>query len=437
MYSESQINDLQKLETLESEKTISTDLGYTSTRLGIFSGNIGSGKTTLMIHLIERDMMKFDCEMPYTIETKSSDSSDWISFVKIQRYRKYNSTLVISSPSQLVEWKLIYEKLFPETDVVLLGTKRDVQKFAESVEIRDDEMEKVVLIEPGVYNLLVQLTGDIAWKRVIFDEVDNIKIPSMRVVHSSFLWFVVSNADSIYTRHFHCEGMVKKIIGESTKFITERFKDIIITNSNSFENRDIEKRYFGVSEYHSKYSNILDFQSNNVLNKDIDQCNICLGEIDLSNFIIDPRCNNAFCVDCIDNWISKSKSCPCCRRDTDKGNLILISDCEDDLESIIGIKRSIVYIDNTSAIVKFINKYNLSKDDHIVISGNSKKIEKVLERSDSVSTIIINSEDNSLGFSLYNIDTIIFYSPISPRFEKQLIGRIRDSTRICTYTIRE
>jgi len=53
------------------------------------------------------------------------------------------------------------------------------------------------------------------------------------------------------------------------------------------------------------------------IEKNIDndlKCAICLRKISLNkNFKVLPVCNHKFHIKCINNWLDKNNTCPCCR----------------------------------------------------------------------------------------------------------------------------
>jgi SUMO ligase MMS21 Smc5/6 complex component len=50
-----------------------------------------------------------------------------------------------------------------------------------------------------------------------------------------------------------------------------------------------------------------------------DVCSICLEEMnENSGELIELSCNHIYHKDCILSWFSKSKTCPCCRKNIEK-----------------------------------------------------------------------------------------------------------------------
>ena len=64
---------------------------------------------------------------------------------------------------------------------------------------------------------------------------------------------------------------------------------------------------------YNKINDILDYDIfNNIF--DYDDCLICLDCFEKSNFTNCTNCKKKFHIECIDKWISKSNTCPHCRK---------------------------------------------------------------------------------------------------------------------------
>lgn len=74
---------------------------------------------------------------------------------------------------------------------------------------------------------------------------------------------------------------------------------------NELKNLDIKINILKNSDEIGKIEKNLD----NNLN-----CSICLRKISVNkNYKVLPNCNHKFHIKCINNWLDKNNSCPCCR----------------------------------------------------------------------------------------------------------------------------
>ena len=74
----------------------------------------------------------------------------------------------------------------------------------------------VVIVTTNMYNFLISITPNYAWKRFIYDEPGDVRVPGMKHVIAGFYWLVTATPKSITSKHYNCRGsMMKDIIGEN------------------------------------------------------------------------------------------------------------------------------------------------------------------------------------------------------------------------------
>ena len=119
-----QLSLIYKMELLENQKSVEYKNQIKETILGINADPSGSGKTYSMIGLIIRDKMSWDIDTPYILETITYEAGSMIKNISINRYIKLKPTLILVSPSILLQWEeeLSHSNLNLET----ITTKKDV-----------------------------------------------------------------------------------------------------------------------------------------------------------------------------------------------------------------------------------------------------------------------------------------------------------------------
>lgn len=223
------------MEKLEREQVVEREIPpgeqrtatiQTETRLGINADPTGYGKTLSMIGLLVRDKMLWDMDVPFTCEKITTESAGLVRSRIVNRYEKLPSTLILVSPSILIQW----ERELARTDLIVspVVTKKDVDNI--------DALESdVVLVTTTMYNYLVRSYSKYAWKRLIFDEPGHSRVPGMKDVRAGFYWFVTATPNAITIKHRNCRGsFIKKIIGDNWCDFEEQFGDLIIRNDEEF-----------------------------------------------------------------------------------------------------------------------------------------------------------------------------------------------------------
>jgi SNF2 family DNA or RNA helicase len=229
-----QLASIYQMEKLEREQVVERELPpeelratiQTETRLGINADPTGYGKTLSMIGLLVRDKMHWNMNTPYTYETIVTESAGLIRSRIVNRYSKIQATLVLVSPSILVQW----QRELTQTDlrIGMVVTKKDVDDI-------DVLKCDVILVTISMYNYLVRSYSRYAWKRLIFDEPGHSRVPGMKDIRAGFYWFVTATPNAIAVKHRNCRGsFMQKIIGDNWCNFDVQFGDLIIRNDEEF-----------------------------------------------------------------------------------------------------------------------------------------------------------------------------------------------------------
>jgi hypothetical protein len=222
-----QLASIYNMEILEHDKTIITDNCIKEVSLGVNADLAGYGKTNSMIGLIARNKMEWELSIPFIHETITTQSNGLIKTRKIERYSKLPTTLILVSPTILEQWTK--EISFTNLNQIAITSKKEIENT-------DVENYDIVITIPSMYNNLVQIYSKYSWKRFIFDEPANIRVPGMRDIKAGFVWFVTAQPNAIIPYHQSCRGsMMHKIIdNNNTDTFTEQFNGIIIKNNDEF-----------------------------------------------------------------------------------------------------------------------------------------------------------------------------------------------------------
>ena len=222
-----QLTSIYNMEQMESHNDIVSDDTIKNTKIGINADITGYGKTLAMIGLIARNKMEWDLDIPYVFETITTEAKGRIKNYKITRFDKLKTTLVLVSNNIIGQWCQELSKT--ELTYIGLSSRKEIDDF-------EANLYDVVLVIPSLYNRLMHMYSKFAWKRFIFDEPGNLKIPPMEEIHAGFYWFVTATPYAIYSRYKnrnHKGGFMKDLFAVTNDF-DSLCSDIIIQNNPSF-----------------------------------------------------------------------------------------------------------------------------------------------------------------------------------------------------------
>jgi hypothetical protein len=240
-----QLASIYRMEMLEQDKlAINTEEVIRETIIGILADQTGYGKTLSIIGLIVRDRMVWDLKIPHTFRKTRFQAGGMIKNHSIKWYDKIPTTLILSSNSILHQWEteLGYSDLICTT----VKTRKHILDL-------EPENYDVILVTPGMYNKLTSIHSDIAWKRFIFDEPGQLKIPKMKTVTAGFYWFISATPNDIVNLNRNCRNGFMKSIIESALWheggLEYIYSDMIIRNEQAFVKASFEMPSTYTHEY--------------------------------------------------------------------------------------------------------------------------------------------------------------------------------------------
>lgn len=170
-------------------------------------------------------------------------------------------------------------------------------------------------------------------------------------------------------------------------------------------------------------------------------CNICLDKI--TDPVMEPGCQNIFCGKCLLTWLESKNSCPLCRKNVDKTELIYIGEQSENktqvqeekpltkIDAIVHIlqsnpdKQFIVFSAWDQSFDPIRNVLTNNDIDFIEVKGavNTRKKNIDKYKSGQIRVIFLNSKFNGTGINLQESDGIIVYHQMNNSTLNQIIGR--------------
>ena len=192
--------------------------------VGVYAEISGYGKTLSIIALIMRDKMEWSLDEEY-IHTTISSVYGHGSIIKktLMRFKKIKTTLIVASTSILRQWCAEIETTRMNYTILTQRKKADVF---------DPCDYDIVLCSPTLYNYVLDRFPNYAWKRFIFDEPTQTKIPAMRQVITGFLWFITATPNQLLFQNRSTQNFLSSLFSNCMDY--NLFKYLIVKNSDDF-----------------------------------------------------------------------------------------------------------------------------------------------------------------------------------------------------------
>lgn len=219
-----QLHAVAMMEKREKEKSITSENFCVYTNVSIFGDLAGYGKTVALVALILRDKMEWDLREPFVVSNISNIYGNGSIIKKsLLRFQKIETSLIVASTSILKQWS---DEIFstPLTHVVITTRKK--------LDSLEPTLYDIVLCSPSLYNYLVNKYPNYAWKRFIYDEPTQTKIPAMRCIVSGFIWFVSATPAQLLYQNHNNHNFLQSLFSNCMDY--HIFQNLIVKNDDDF-----------------------------------------------------------------------------------------------------------------------------------------------------------------------------------------------------------
>lgn len=219
-----QLRAVAMMEKREREKRISAENFCVYTNVSIFGDLAGYGKTVALVALMLRDKMEWDLREPFVVSNISNIYGNGSIIKKsLLRFQKIETSLVVASTSILKQWS---DEIFatPLTQVIITTRKK--------LDSLEPTLYDIVLCSPSLYNYLVNKYPNYAWKRFIYDEPTQTKIPAMRCIVSGFIWFVSATPIQLLYQNHNNHNFLQSLFSNCMDY--HIFQNLIVKNDDEF-----------------------------------------------------------------------------------------------------------------------------------------------------------------------------------------------------------
>ena len=139
--------------------------------------------------------MEWDTEIKHKKKRLTQFSKNNLIIIKeMFFYTKVNCNLILVPEAIAFQWE--EELNYSDLKFLIVNQTRSLKRNIKNID--------VVVVTPKFFNLFLDKYRNIAWKRFIFDEPGNIKVPGMHEVIAGFYWFVTATIGRVFQTHNKC-----------------------------------------------------------------------------------------------------------------------------------------------------------------------------------------------------------------------------------------
>lgn len=219
-----QLSAISMMETRETNNNLMADNFCIQTNVSIFADMAGYGKTLSIIGLILRNKMIWDLCDPFLVSNICNIYGNGsITKKTLLRFQKIATTLIVASTSILKQWG--EEISTTPLRWVIITTRKRLDNL-------EPTLYDIVLCSPALYNYLVNKFPNYAWKRFIYDEPTQTKIPAMRCIVAGFTWFVTATPTELLYQNHNNHNFLQSLFSNCMDY--HIFQNLIVKNPDSF-----------------------------------------------------------------------------------------------------------------------------------------------------------------------------------------------------------
>ncbi len=202
------------MEELENKGCINYKELTIETNIGILADDQGSGKSIMIISLLSNNILP-------NLHKRIHYGSPFVC-LKDQNKENLIKTNLLIVPYKLVSQWMVYFNNCTNLKVYKMNTKNDLLRLS-----CIDEYD-VIICSDLRYKQFHENYGNYKWGRIIIDEVDNLKLPSMFSWNACFIWLITSFPDNLL---FNNKNFIRMIFKNITSYM---LKFLIIKNDSNY-----------------------------------------------------------------------------------------------------------------------------------------------------------------------------------------------------------
>jgi hypothetical protein len=242
------------LKTFKCMQTMAADDDFMQTQVGVIGDSVGSGKSYVVLALIH--MSRFDSIVNNESTIKAYGNNKVIMCFS-ERCQNVKTNLLVIPHNLVSQWSQYITKFNANTKFTIVSKCKHVETFRNNHE--DDFLSNdIVIVTASFYPDIAAYISSKGFKmrRVIYDEVDNMNLPSCRHVESRFYWFITASYGNLLSPRgyttlvghrtvWHAQGLrnsgfVKELFVDLAQNMKpEMVKTLIVKTSDAYVKRSV------------------------------------------------------------------------------------------------------------------------------------------------------------------------------------------------------
>lgn len=163
-----------------------------TSKIGIIGDKVGAGKSYVILSLV-LSPLPLSIVSSMELETYANNT---LHVYKSHGQRVLQTSLIVVPHNLTVQWEAYICAFMPVgTRYIVVNRGRALDRLGD---INDYD---VIVVTNTFYNAIAVQCDDVRWKRVIFDEVDSLKVNNCSAINASSYWFVTASYNNLLYPH--------------------------------------------------------------------------------------------------------------------------------------------------------------------------------------------------------------------------------------------
>ena len=251
---EHQLKVLKRMTELETRKTLVIGSKTYKTNFGILCDKVGSGKSIMLLSTIVNNKILTSETLSNTLFVSTYQPLN-VLITTPQVVNSHPSNVIVVPKYILSQWQ-IYIEDFTNLSQRRISTRAELENFTAQPDI--------ILVTHSMYNSFANKFQNKYFSRIIFDEVDTIKIPSCAIINAHFYWFVSASLQNLLYCNIKHTGFIKNTL---SSFLHKDVEYFFVKNNDKVVDLSLQLPEPIINIIKCKNNNILNIVGNAITNE--------------------------------------------------------------------------------------------------------------------------------------------------------------------------
>lgn len=228
---------------------------FLRTQIGIIGDKVGSGKSYVILSLIANN----DIATSSASTIKSYGRNKVVFSMVPERTVNIRTNLLVIPHNLVTQWESYIKEFSSDLKYLIISRARHIDDLYERTDRNLSDINLIVVTATTYLRFAHFLTSrDLRMQRVIYDEVDNVNLPSCVPIKANFYWFVTASYGNLlypkgYNKYdyalrrniWYCAGLrnsgfIKDLFTDITDNLEKRYcRVLVIKNKEAYIERSI------------------------------------------------------------------------------------------------------------------------------------------------------------------------------------------------------